>query len=114
VADIDMRKRAEVAIGEADQRFRDVAAVSSEYVWEADADWRFSYLSERAEAILGYSRTELLGRTLWEFLPLGEERTVRDWFGSHGGEGRPFRDLMHRMMTKSGGVIWQSLSGVPL
>jgi diguanylate cyclase (GGDEF)-like protein/PAS domain S-box-containing protein len=114
VADIDVRKQAEAAIGEADQRFRDVASVSSEYVWEADPEWRFTYLSERAEAILGYTRAELLGRRLWEFVPLGEDRAMREWFANHGGEGRAFRDLVHRVMTKSGGVIWQSLSGVPL
>ena len=114
VADIDARKRAEAAVSAADQRFRDVAAVSSEYVWEADADWRYTYLSERVEALLGYSRRELLGRRAWEFIPLGEERAIRHWFENHGGEGRPFRDLVHRVMTKSGGVIWQSLSGLPL
>jgi diguanylate cyclase (GGDEF)-like protein/PAS domain S-box-containing protein len=119
VADIDARKHAEAAVAEADRRFRDVAAVSGEYVWEADAEWRFTYLSERVEALIGYPRAELLGRRLWEFLPLGEERSMRAWFAAHGGHegergGKPFRDLVHRIMTKSGGVIWQSLSGVPL
>ncbi|HYY59796.1 MAG TPA: EAL domain-containing protein, partial [Burkholderiales bacterium] len=114
VADIDARKRAEAAVSAADQRFRDVAAVSSEYVWEADAEWRYTYLSERVEALLGYTRSELLGRRAWDFIPLGEERTIRQWFANHGGEGRPFRDLVHRVMTKSGGVIWQSMSGLPL
>ena len=114
VAHIHARKLAEAAVAEADQRFRDVAAVSSEYVWETDAGWRFTYLSERAEALLGYARSELLGRALWEFLPLGEERNVRDWFASHGGQGKAFRELVHRVMTKSGGVLWQSMSGVPL
>ena len=114
VADIDARKRAEAAVSAADQRFRDVAAVSSEYVWEADAEWRYTYLSERVEALLGYSRRELLGRRAWEFVPLGEERAIRQWFANHGGDGQPFRDLVHRVMTKSGGVIWQSMSGLPL
>ena len=114
VADIDARKRAEAAAAERDQRFRDVAAVSREYVWEADAAWRFTYLSERAESVLGFARSELLGRPLWDFVPLGEERAMREWLAAHGGEGRPFRELVHRMMTKAGGVTWQSLSGVPL
>ncbi len=114
VADIDARKRAEEAAAERERRFRDVAAVSGEYVWETDAEWRFTYLSERAEAVLGFARSELLGRRLWEFVPLGEERAIREWFAAHGGEGRPFRELVHRMMTKAGGVVWQSSSGVPL
>src|SRR5437868_7772441 len=114
VADIEARKRAEAAVSAADRRFRDVAAVSSEYVWETDAEWRYTYLSERVEALLGYARNELLGRRAWEFVPLGEERAIRQWFASHGGEGQAFRDLVHRVMTKSGGVVWQSLSGLPL
>ncbi|HEX7052545.1 MAG TPA: EAL domain-containing protein [Burkholderiales bacterium] len=114
VADIDARKRAEASAAERDRRFRDVAAVSREYVWETDARWRFTYLSERAESVLGYARSELLGRPLWDFVPLGEERMMREWLAAQGGEGRPFRELTHRMMTKAGGVTWQSLSGVPL
>jgi diguanylate cyclase (GGDEF)-like protein/PAS domain S-box-containing protein len=112
--DVTLEQRAREAMAQNDQRFRDVASVSGEYVWESDAEWQFSYLSERAEAVLGFSRSEILGRTLWEMLPLGEARIVRDWFATHGGEGKPFRELTHRMITKSGAVIWQSLSGVPL
>jgi len=114
VADVDARKTAEAAVIEADQRFRDVAAVSSEYVWETDAEWRYTYLSERIEALIGYPRAELLGRKIWEFVPLGEERAIRAWFAAHGGEGAPFRDLVHRVVTRSGGVLWQALAGVPL
>jgi diguanylate cyclase (GGDEF)-like protein len=47
-------------------------------------------------------------------LPLGEERAIRQWFANHAGEGRAFRELVHRVMSKSGGVIWQSVSGLPL
>jgi len=61
VADIDERKRVEAALAEREQRFRDVVDASGEFVWETDAQWRYTYLSERAEAVLGYSRAELLG-----------------------------------------------------
>jgi diguanylate cyclase (GGDEF)-like protein/PAS domain S-box-containing protein len=114
VADIDERKRAEAALAEREQRFRDVVEASGEYVWETDADWRYTYLSERAEAVLGYPRAELLGRRPKDFMPLGEPRAVEDWFAGRAAEGRPFRDLLHRLITKSGGVIWLSVSGVPV
>jgi diguanylate cyclase (GGDEF)-like protein/PAS domain S-box-containing protein len=114
VADIDQSKRAELALAEREQRFRDVVEASGEYVWETDADWRYIYLSERVEAVFGYSRAEMLGRTPREFMPLGEERAVEAWFSSHASARRAFRDLEHRSLTKSGGVIWQSVSGVPV
>ena len=112
--DITESKRAREALAEREQRFRDVADSSGEYVWETDAEGRYTYLSERVEAVLGYSRHELLGRHPREFMPLGEERAVGDWISRHGGEGRPFRELVHRSITKSGGVIWQAVSGKPV
>jgi diguanylate cyclase (GGDEF)-like protein/PAS domain S-box-containing protein len=114
VADIDERKRAEAALAEREQRFRDVVDASGEYVWELDTHGRFTFLSERVEAVLGYPRAELLGRKPRDFMPLGEARAVQEWFAGRNAEGQPFRDLLHRMITKSGGVIWQSISGVPV
>jgi diguanylate cyclase (GGDEF)-like protein/PAS domain S-box-containing protein len=112
--DVTEAQRAREALAEREQRFRDVAESSGEYVWETDAGGRYTYLSERVEAVLGYSRAELLGRHPREFMPLGEERAVDEWIAKHGGEGRAYRELVHRSITKSGGVVWQSVSGKPV
>ena len=113
LADIDARKRAEDAVRRTEQRFDSVAELSREYVWETDAQWRYTYLSERVEAVLGYSRAEMLGLTPRQFMPLGEHRNVEQWFGEHAAHAG-FRDLVHRTITKAGGVVWQSVSGVPI
>jgi len=112
--DVTESRQARQALAEREQRFRDMAEASGEYLWETDAAWRYSYLSERVEAVLGYGRAELLGRRPQEFMPLGEERVVQEWLAKHAGEGQPFRELVHRSVTKTGGVIWQSLSAVPV
>ena len=103
--DVTVERQARQALAEREQRFRDVVHASGEYVWETDAQWRYTYLSERVEAVLGYARNELLGRAPHEFMPLGE---------AHFPDTQaPFRDVVRRSITKSGGVIWQSVSGVP-
>jgi diguanylate cyclase (GGDEF)-like protein/PAS domain S-box-containing protein len=112
--DVTESRKAREALAEREQRFRDVAEAAGEYVWESDAEGRFTYLSERVEAVLGYSRAELLGRRAVEFMPLGEERAVNEWFAKHGVERQAFRDLMLRAITKSGRAIWLSMSGVPM
>ena len=112
--DVTESRKAREALAEREQRFRDVAEASGEYVWETDAAWRYSYLSERVEAVLGYPRAELLGRRPQEFMPLGEDRAVKAWLAEHAPGGRPFRELVHRSMTRSGRVIWQSVSAVPV
>jgi diguanylate cyclase (GGDEF)-like protein/PAS domain S-box-containing protein len=112
--DITERQLAREAIAEREQRFRDVVDVSGEFVWETDAKGRYTYLSERAEAVLGYTRAELLGHSPRDFLPLGEERVLENWYGAPGAEGRRFRDVTHRSITKSGRAIWLAASGTPL
>jgi diguanylate cyclase (GGDEF)-like protein/PAS domain S-box-containing protein len=112
--DITARKRAERALLETERRYRDVVEASGEYVWETDAQWRYTYLSARVESVLGYPRAELLGRTPREFMPLGEARALDAWFERNAQEGQPFRDLQHRSIARSGQVIWQQVSGMPV
>ena len=111
--DVTDQARAREALAEREQRFRDVAEASGEFVWECDRQWRFTYLSERAEAVLGYARAEVLGRRPQDFMPLGEERRVEAWLSANAAGGSAFRDLEHRSVTKAGAAIWLSVSAVP-
>jgi diguanylate cyclase (GGDEF)-like protein/PAS domain S-box-containing protein len=106
IADIDQRKRAEVVLAAREQRFRDVAATSQEYVWETDAGGRYTYLSERAESLLGYPRADMLGRRVADFLPPAEPCFTDDEQGC--------REFVHRFMKRGGSPIWQSVSAVPM
>jgi diguanylate cyclase (GGDEF)-like protein/PAS domain S-box-containing protein len=114
VRDVTEQRQVREALAEREQRFRDVVEASGEYVWETDAEWRYTYLSARIEAVLGYMRSELLGRTPREFMPLGEARALDEWFERNQREGQPFRDLVHRSISKSGKVVWQQVSGMPV
>jgi len=112
--DITEQRKARQTLAEREQRFRDVLEASGEYVWETDAAWRYTFLSERVETVLGYLRHEMIGRTPRDFMPLGESRAMNDWFAQHATRGEPFRDQVYRSLTKSGRVIWQSVTGVPV
>ena len=41
----------------------------SDAFFALDADWRFIYLNREAERIIGRSRRELIGRSIWDELP---------------------------------------------
>jgi diguanylate cyclase (GGDEF)-like protein/PAS domain S-box-containing protein len=114
VRDVTERRKAREALAEREQRFRDVVEASGEYVWETDAQWRYTYLSARVESVLGYMRADVLGRTPRDFMPLGESRELDAWFERNALEGQPFRDLVHRSIAKSGKVVWQQVSGMPV
>ncbi len=112
--DISERVRAREELAEREQRFRDVVEAAGEYVWETDTDFRFTWLSERVESVLGYAHADLLGRRPQDFMPLADQRATGERLASQSRAGEPFRDLTHRSLTKSGRVIWQTLSGVPV
>lgn len=112
--DVTEARKAHAALAEREQRFHDVVEASGEYVWETDAEFRFTYLSARIETILGYPRDRILGRRPKDFMPLGEGLAVDDWFARHAPKGQAFRDLVHRSLTRTGGFVWQSVSGVPV
>ena len=112
--DVAEQRRVREALAEREQRFRDVVEASGEYVWETDTQWRYTYLSARVEAVLGFMRTDMIGRRPREFMPLGEARVLEEFFERNGRDGQPFRDLTHRSITKSGRVIWQQVSGIPV
>ncbi|MBK8064019.1 MAG: PAS domain S-box protein [Betaproteobacteria bacterium] len=63
VRDVTEVRMARDRLAEREQRLRDLLEASHEYVWETDADWRYTYLSPRVEEVLGSRRAEMLGRT---------------------------------------------------
>lgn len=112
MTDVTERKAAEDALRVSEQRFRDVAEVAGEYVWENDLEGRFTYLSPKAVEVLGYTAEEMLGRKAADFMPPGEAERVRAWFAEHTGPDRRFRNLEHQFVSRSGDVLWLQVSGV--
>jgi PAS domain S-box-containing protein len=48
------------------ERLKDFAALASDWFWEIDSSLRFTYLSDRFEAVTGVAAENALGRTLLE------------------------------------------------
>lgn len=111
MTDITARKAAEDALRASERRFRDIAEVAGEYVWENDCDGRFSYISPRVSEVLGYRAEELIGHTAAEFMPPGEAERVRAWFGENMNPDGTFKGLEHQLIAKSGQVLWLQING---
>ncbi|MDA1091189.1 MAG: PAS domain S-box protein, partial [Proteobacteria bacterium] len=63
VEDITEQKRAEDALQEEEQRFRDLAESASDWFWEMDADLRFTYISDRYYEVTGRTPDDIIGKT---------------------------------------------------
>lgn len=113
VRDVSRYRQIEDELRKSEERFRDVAEAAGEFVWEIDAEGRYTYLSDRVTDVLGYAKQELLGKKSTDLIPADEVATVAGWFAARASEGS-FRNLEHRSTTRRGEVIWLQVSGVAL
>jgi PAS domain S-box-containing protein len=66
--DITNRKIAEETLRESEERYRQLVETMNEGLAMADQDYIFTFVNERFSEMLGYSREEMLGRHIVEFV----------------------------------------------
>ncbi len=106
-------RRATTALEKSEARFRELAEIGSDWIWEQDAQLRFTeHTSLRASA--SYAPDTIIGLTRWE-LPI--DLTDEDW-ARHRADlaaRRPFSNLEYRIRDEAHGEVrWFSVSGKPL
>ncbi len=95
-------------------RFRDVALTTSDWVWETDAQGRYTYCSDKVVDVLGHTAEEMLGKTPFDFMPEEEAARVGEVFGEIVTHKKPIVDLENRNITADGREIYLLTNGVPL
>jgi len=113
VNDATIRKRAEDALRESEQRFRNLVETTSDWVWEVDENGVYSYVSPQVRNILGYEPGEVLGKTPFDLMSADEARRAREFFGQVAEEARPFSNFENIALHKAGHAVVLETSGVP-
>lgn len=108
------RERALKLVRASEQRFRDIVNAAGESVWECDAEWRLTYVSDRLEKVLGYDKREVLRRPITAFMSKREAYRVSKWFTERVPEGFPFRYLECIITSKYNDHLWHQINGVPI
>lgn len=112
--DITRQKLDAKALHESEDRFRQIADMVGEWLWEQNAEGQYLYCSAAVEQILGYQPGELAGRNYQELLT--EPESI-PWPG-HKPEPprltRPFRKLINHYRHKDGRDVFTESSGAPM
>lgn len=69
IQDITEKKVAEQEVAQLAERLTNTLESITDAFFTLDSDWRFTYLNEEAQRLLGRRREELLGRSVWEEFP---------------------------------------------
>jgi PAS domain S-box-containing protein len=112
--DITERKETEEALRRSEERFRDISHSTADWLWEVDAEGRYTYASGRSRDILGYEPAELIGRTPFDLMPDEEAERVRPMFLELVDGRRPIVDLENWNLTKDGRWVCLLTNGVPV
>ncbi len=108
--DITRRKDAESALAESEQRFRQMAEMTGEWLWEQDPNGYYLYSSAAVKQILGYSPDQVIGKNYTELLTAQDQATQQTYAFSQ----RPFIALINHYQHREGQQVLTESTGLPI
>ena len=106
--DITERKRADEALRESEEQFRQIITTVREGILRLDAEWRITYANSHLVAMFGYELDELIGQS---FELLLHEEDLEDFSRrKHERQQGQHNQFERRFRTKEGHEIWAIVS----
>jgi len=111
--DITERIKAETALRESEERFRNLVETTSDWIWEIDTSGRYTYASPQVSDLLGYLPAELVGKRFVDLMPPEEAVLKEPLFMDFLEKGAPIHSMVNANIHKDGQTVMLETSGVP-
>ena len=112
--DVSEREKMQQTIMQEQERFRDVANSTGDWIWETDADGRYTYSSPVVEQILGYKPEEVIGRNMFDFIPPEDTEQMTALIRKVFAGKERFVDFAIRAICKNGTSIFLEKNAIPM
>ncbi|MBN3891288.1 MAG: response regulator [Nostoc sp. JL31] len=102
------RKQAEESLQKSEAKYRRIVDTSYEGIWMIDSQTRTEFVNQRISQMLGYPVEEIIGRSIFDFMDLGDDIADREKLEWFKGEGSDLKE--GRLRCQDGLYIWTLIS----
>ncbi len=111
--DVTRARAVAESLRESEAHYRALAETTFDWIWEVDAEGRYTFVSPRVRELLGYAPEEVLGRTPFSLMPPEEAERVGALYRDYVERRAPFAELVNVNRHKDGRLVVLESSGVP-
>ena len=110
--EVKAKQKIEQSLRESKERFQSLVETSSDWVWEIDRHFVYTYASPKVRDILGYEPAEIVGKSIFDFMSATETAIpeIRQIFESQA----PFECLISIYQSRAADSVSVETSGVPI
>ena len=115
ILDITDRKRAETALHDSEERFKQIAEQTEEWIWEVDAKGLYTISSPIVEKILGFSPNELVGKKhFYDLFAPDQREGLREAAFEAFSRKESIKGLINENVHKDGRIVILETNGIPV
>jgi PAS domain S-box-containing protein/putative nucleotidyltransferase with HDIG domain len=102
------------SLEQSNERFRNLIETTSDWIWEADQNGRYSYSSPQVENLLGFQPGELINKTLMDIASPRVVGSLAGQFETLLRAEKPFNGFECTCLGKNGEVVVLENNAVPI
>jgi diguanylate cyclase (GGDEF)-like protein/PAS domain S-box-containing protein len=114
ITEITPQRAALARLQESEERFRSLSALSSDWYWEQDAQFRFVRVHGEGPEGMELAPEAAMGRTRWDSGAQGVSAAQWDAHKAQLEAHQTFHDFEIQRIRADGSYMWASISGAPI